>query len=92
MKLTFPLQIVSLKGVVFEDHVESVYLSGSEGEFEILPFHRSLLAGLPEGEIKIAHHDSVPIKVGIVMFKDNKCIIVVEADPKIPMKSRWDDV
>lgn len=89
--LTFCLQVLSMKGLIFDEAVESVYLSGSEGEFELLAFHYPLLAALPEGDIKIAHHESIAIKVGVIMFKNNECSILVELDPKCTViKKSWD--
>ena len=88
--LTFRLQVLSMRGLIFEEPVESVYLSGVEGEFELLAFHYPLMAALPEGDIKIAHHEKIAIKVGVVMFKDNECTILVELDPKCKvMKKSW---
>lgn len=90
-KLTFLLQIMSLKGLLFEDQVESVYLSGDDGEFELMPFHHPLVASIPEGEIKIAKFDSIPIKVGILVFKENKCQVIVEAHPDFKnFKEIWE--
>lgn len=75
---TFSLQIFSFKGLVFKGEVESVYLSGTEGEFELLPYHFSLIAALPDGEIKIAGHEPIPIRLGILLFKNNACKVMVE--------------
>ena len=77
-KPTFRLLVVSLKGILFDDQVESVYLRGDEGEFELLAFHYPLLASLPESDIQIAHHDPIPIRVGVVMFNQNTCTVVIE--------------
>lgn len=86
---TFPLEIVSSKGVVFSGKVESVYLFGTDGEFELLPFHFPLISALMPSEINIAGHDPIPIEEGIVMFSDNECTIMVEtsADFKSEIKA-----
>lgn len=78
MNATFRLQILSLRRVLFDGEVRSVYLSGDEGEYELLPFHYPLLGALPEGEIKIAEKGSVPLRTGVVMFQNNRCIIIIE--------------
>lgn len=75
---TFRLQILSLIRMLFEGEVESVYISGDEGEYELLPFHYPLLGAIPEGEIKIAGHEAVPLRAGVVLFQDNQCIIIIE--------------
>lgn len=78
MHLTFRLQIMSLRRVLFDGEVKSVYLSGDEGEYELLPFHYPLLGALPEGEIKISEKGSVPLRTGVVMFQSNRCVIIIE--------------
>lgn len=75
---TFRLQVISLRRVLFDGEVKSVYLSGDEGEYELLPFHYPLLGALPEGEVKVAEKGSIPLRAGVVMFRENKCIIIIE--------------
>lgn len=87
---TFPLEIMSLRGLIFQDQVESVYLSGTDGEFELLPFHYPLMASLGQGDIKIAKNDSLPIRLGVVMFRDNRCTIIAEmAAGYTKLKKAW---
>lgn len=74
----FKLQIVSLKRMLFNGEVESVYLSGDEGEYELLAYHYPLLGALPEGEIKIHGHENIPVRAGVVLFQDNSCTIILE--------------
>jgi len=91
MNPKFHLQILSLQGLVFDDLVESVYLTSEEGEFELLAFHHPLVATLIEGAIKIADHPSVPIRLGVVSFRENRCYMIVEIDPSYKgMKESWD--
>lgn len=78
MAANFLLEVFSLKGLVFSEHVESVYLSGTEGEFELLPYHYPLMASLDQGDIIIKGYDPLPIRLGVVMFRDNQCTIIVE--------------
>lgn len=89
-KNTFELIVMNLRGLIFEEQVESVYLSGTEGEFELLPFHYPLLASLGTGDIRIAGHDSLPIRLGVVMFRDNQCTILAEMQPSYTkLKKEW---
>lgn len=81
-KNMFPLEVVCTEGILFQEDVESVYLYGAEGEFELLPYHYPLVAALTPGEINIAGKSSLPIKSGIVMFEDNRCTIIAEIDAK----------
>ena len=91
MKLTFNLQVMSLKGLAFDDMVESIYLTGDDGEFELLPFHHPLVASIPEGDLKIANHASIPIKVGVLSFRNNQCRIIAEVDSSYKnYKQLWD--
>ena len=66
------------EGVLFQDEVESVYLFGAEGEFELLPFHYPLVASLISSEINIAGNDPLLIQSGVVMFNNNECKVIVE--------------
>ncbi len=91
MNPRFNLTIMSLKGLAFDDHVESIYLTGDDGEFELLAFHHPLVASIPEGDVKIAGHDSIPIKVGVLSFRNNQCRIIAEVDPSFKnYKQLWD--
>jgi F0F1-type ATP synthase epsilon subunit len=64
--------------LLFDGDVRSVYLSGDEGEYEILPYHYPLLGALPEGEIRIAGFNNIGLRAGVVSFKENTCIILIE--------------
>ena len=75
---TFRLQVMSLQRMLFDGDVESVYLSGDEGEYELLPFHYPLLGALPEGEVKIAGKGHIPLRAGVVMFQNNWCTVIIE--------------
>jgi len=75
---TFRLQVVSLMRLLFDGDVKSIYLSGDEGEYELLPYHYPLLGALPEGEIRIHGHNSIGLRAGVVSFKENTCLILIE--------------
>jgi len=83
---TFRLQVLSLIRMIFEGEVESVYIAGDEGEYELLPFHYPILGAIPEGEVLIAGHDSVALRAGVLLFQDNQCIIIVEEMEKGDIK------
>lgn len=72
------LRVVCAAGVVFHEDVESVYLRGTDGEFELLPYHAPMVASLAESDINIAGRNTLPVKGGVVMFRDNACTIVAE--------------
>ena len=90
---SFRLQVMSLKRVLFNDDVLSIYLCGDEGEYELLAFHYPLMGTLVEGEIKIAGHASLGIRSGVIMFDNNKCTILVEElDPNKPGGTLWKEI
>lgn len=75
---TFRLQVLSLIRMIFEGEVESVYIAGDEGEYELLPFHYPILGAIPEGEVLVAGHANIPLRAGVMLFQDNQCIIIIE--------------
>ena len=77
-KPTFRLQVLSLVRMLYDGAVESVYLTGDEGEYELLPYHFPLIGAIPEGEIKVAGQVSIPLRAGVVLFENNKCTIIIE--------------
>ena len=75
----FSLRVVSLVREVFRGDVESIYIMGDEGEYEMLAFHYPLIGAVPEGEIYVAGHDPIPLKTGVVMFDENNhCTVIIE--------------
>lgn len=89
---TFRLRIVTLKSILFDGQVKSAYLFGDEGEYELLPFHKTLMGALPEGEVRIKDHESVPIKSGVVMFRDNECTIIAEGGAGAGKGIAWSQI
>jgi len=75
---TFRLRVMSLVRTLFDDDVESVFLQGDEGEYELLPFHYPLIGALVNSEIKIARQTALHVRSGVVLFDNNTCIILVE--------------
>lgn len=93
MPSTFRLQVCSLRSVLFDGDVKSVYLFGDQGEYELLPYHFPIMGALLEGEVRIMGHDPIPIKSGVVMFNDNRCTIIVEEVEGVKIKGvSWSDV
>ena len=85
---TFRLQIMSLRRMLFDADVKAIYLSGDEGEYELLPYHYPLLGALPEGEVKIAEKGSVPLRAGVVLFQNNRCTIIIEENEENPVAQK----
>lgn len=76
--LTFRLRVMSLIRTLYDGEVESIFLQGDEGEYELLPMHYPLIGALVDSDIRIAQQPPVRIKSGVVMFENNNCIIIVE--------------
>ncbi len=90
---TFRLQIVSLQKMIFDADVDHVHLFGDEGEYDLLAFHYPLMGALPEGEVQIRGHDSIWIRSGVILFRDNRCTIICEADQKSRTQGvSWSDL
>ena len=70
--------IMSPRTLIYENEVHSVFLTGDQGEYEILAHHYPTLGILKESSIVIDWKESIPIKAGIVKFYADECIILVE--------------
>ena len=81
-KGTFKCVIMSPRALIYENEVQSIFLTGDGGEFEILAYHYPVIGLLKQSSIIIDWKDSVPIKAGIVRFFANECIILIEEEEK----------
>ena len=77
-KPSFKCTVLSPNKLIYENEIESVSLSGDQGEFEILAYHYPLLGVLKKSNIVINGAEEIPIEGGIVRFYANECIILVE--------------
>ena len=77
-KSTFKLTVMTPDTLIYENEVQSVFLTGDRGEYELLPYHYPVLGILKEGNIIIDWKESIPLKAGILRFFANDCIILVE--------------
>ncbi len=74
----FHLTILNPKNVLFEGDVDSVFLPGDSGEFEIMSHHAAIVSLLRPGDVVINWEKKVLIKNGMVKFENNDCVILVE--------------
>ena len=79
-KGTFKCIIMSPKSLIYENEIHSLFLTGDQGEYELLAYHYPTIGILKQSSIIIDWKDSVAIKAGIVRFFANECIILVEED------------
>lgn len=80
--MSLVLEIISPDKKVFEGEVTSVKLPGSQGSFQVLKDHASLISALDKGEISfIPNNDQekrVDVEGGVVEVLNNKIIVLVE--------------
>ncbi len=89
---TFKLSIMTPDSLLYQNEVESVFFTGDQGEYELLPYHYPVLGVLKEGNIIINWREAVPIKFGVVKFFANDCIVLVEELERIrPQKKKAGD-
>lgn len=69
--------ILNTSKVVFEGQAGRVIVSGEEGVFEILPFHKRILSRLITGSV-IVDQQSIPIRRGVVKAEQNNVTIIIE--------------
>ncbi len=74
----FKCIILSPNNLIYENEVQSVFLTGDQGEYELLAYHYPLLGVLTKGDIVINWKEKIPIQGGIVKFFANECVIIVE--------------
>ncbi len=77
-KSTFKLSIMTPEALLYQNEVESVFFTGDQGEYELLPYHYPVIGILKQSNIIINWRESVPIKFGLVKFFANDCIVLVE--------------
>ena len=78
MQPIFKATILSSKNVLFEGMVQSVFLPGDEGEFEVLAFHKAIISLLKQGIIIINNENSIVINKGVVRVNNNELVALVE--------------
>ena len=78
---------MSPRTLIYENEIQSLFLTGDQGEYELLAYHYPVLGLLKEGSIIIDWKESFAIKAGIVRFFANECIVLVEEPPKAKVGS-----
>ncbi len=74
----FKAIIATSAKTLFEGQVESVFLPGLTGEFEVLAFHKPIMSLLKEGRIIIDGSKEIPIKRGAVRMSGDELAAIVE--------------
>lgn len=81
-KGNFKCTVLSPNNLIFEREVQSLFLTGDRGEFELLAYHYPLLAVLVRSKIVVDWNEEISINGGIVRFFANECTIIVEEEIK----------
>lgn len=77
-KPNFRCVVMSPRKLVFERDVQSIFLTGDKGEYELLAYHYPLLGVIKKSDIVIDWKERIPVEGGVVKFFANECIIMVE--------------
>ena len=74
------LELVTPDKKVFEGEINSVKMPGSQGGFEVLDHHASLISSLGNGQVVIRANNGQEFTIdgGVAEVKDNKVIILAE--------------
>lgn len=89
---TFKLSIMTPESLLYQNEVESVFFTGDQGEYELLPYHYPVLGILVQSNIIINWKESLPVKFGLVKFFANDCVVLVEEIERLrPKKLKKED-
>ena len=76
----FKLSILDPEKTIFEGDVDTVFIAGDTGEYELMAYHFPVLSLLRQGDIIIDWKYVVAVTKGILRFFKNDCVILVEID------------
>lgn len=87
-KGNFKCIILSPNRLIYEKDIQSLFLTGDKGEFELLAYHYPLLGVLKKSEVVINGKERIAIRSGVVRFYANECIILVEENLADKLKKK----
>ena len=64
--------------MIYEGQSFSVLLPGSDGEFEILDFHKPVISRLKKGTIIVDNYKEFKIKGGVAKMSQQKLVAMVD--------------
>ena len=68
----------STDDVIFEGNVTSVLLPGTEGEFEVLDFHKPIISRLKKGVLLVDNAKVFAIEGGVVKMSSQNLVAMVD--------------
>lgn len=82
----FKCIILSPRALIYENEIQSVFLTGDKGEYELLAYHYPLLGVLKKSDVVINWKERIPINGGVIRFFANECIIMVEEEIQLEVE------
>lgn len=76
----FKCIILSPNRLIYENEIQSIFLTGDKGEYELLAYHYPLIGVLVKSRIVINFNESIGINGGVVRFFANECTIIAEEE------------
>jgi len=76
----FKCVILSPHSLIYQSEIQSIFLKGDAGEYELLAYHYPLLGVLRKGDIIINWNEKISIRGGVIKFFANECTIMVEEE------------
>ncbi len=73
----FRCVILSAKKLLYEGEIKSLFVTGDQGEYEILAYHYPLV-GVVKGDIILDWKHRLFVKEGVIRFFANECNIIIE--------------
>lgn len=74
----FKCVILSPRKLVYDKEIQSLFITGDKGEYELLPYHYPVLGVIKQSDIIINWEEKIPVNGGVIRFYANECIIMVE--------------
>ncbi len=78
----FKCVILSPRNLVYDKEIQSLFITGDQGEYELLPYHYPVLGVIKKSDIIIDWEEKIPVNGGVIRFFANECIIMVEEKVK----------
>jgi len=79
-KGTFKCVVLSPHTLIYQNEIQSIFVRGDDGEYELLAYHYPLLGVLRKGDIIINWNERISINGGVLKFFANECTIIVEEE------------
>jgi F0F1-type ATP synthase epsilon subunit len=74
----FKCVILSPRKLIYDKEIQSLFVIGDTGEYEILPYHYPVLGVIKKSDIIINWEEKIPVNGGVLRFYANECIIMIE--------------